>query len=600
MTHMLSQGLDAAVGRVGRALGAVGQSWRKFRSERRTLLVVVALSVLVAQAESLVLVVIALVAGALSSQSTNVSLSLGPASLDLTVTQALVAALVGLALAASLALITARISARVFARIDRETRDAVFFCYSDADWESQAQQGAGQIQGLLKLTPARGRLFNALVTWVRAASAIAIFVLVAIAVNPSGAAVMVALGGVLSASLIPLRRATKRLATLQAQTEISVSENASEAIDQGADATVFGVWPALKQKWASSSGTLEHLSARSTLIGSSAPILYQYGGLIVILAVLVLSSVLRPDGVAAFAASALLLLRSVSYGQQLQVASTSLASWLPYLERLERSRMPESGYPKFGRKPLKKVDRIDLTNVSYRYPGAATPALEQVTVRLPGDGVIGLAGRSGSGKTTLGQLLLRLRAPTTGSYCLNRIRAEEYLAEDWHREVLHVPQQPRLLDATLEENIAFYDPLVSRQRVEEALASVGLATLVRELPLGLQTRIGPTLRGLSGGQVQRIGIARALARNPKVLVLDEPTSALDLESEQTIADAISELRATRKMLVVIIAHRPSTLSLCDEILVLDSGRLKAIGSAADVGHLIPGAPSLAAGVQRGG
>lgn len=564
------------------SLGVLGDSWRALRNERRVLVAVMALSTLVAQAESAVLVTIALVAGSVGSQQDVVSISFGPVMRELPVNEALFFALAALAAAAVVAALSTRVTVRVFARIDRQTRDEVFLSYAGADWESQAQQGAGTVQGLLRLTPSRARLFNALVTWVRAACAITVFVLIAVVVNPIGAAVTLILGLALSLGLAPLRRASKRTAGGQAHTEVSLAENAAQAIDQGADAAVFGAWPAFTARWSGNSRRLEELTVRVSMLAGIAPLIYQYGGFLIVLAVLALSATLQPESVGALAATALLLLRSVQYGQQLQAASVSLAGWLPFVERLVRSLPPTVNVRRYGDQRLDEIVSVELRDVSYSYPGAPADAVHDVTMELPSHGVIGLAGRSGSGKSTIGQILLRLRRPQKGAYRINGVDADAYDAIDWHRHVLHVPQQPRLLDASVFDNVAYFDPRISRGRALDALNAVGLGGLVEQLPDGLDTMIGPTLRGLSGGQAQRIGIARALARDPLFLLLDEPTSALDNESEQLIADALEALRGRRRILIVIIAHRPSTLALCDRVLLLDDGRVVTAGLADEI------------------
>jgi ABC-type multidrug transport system fused ATPase/permease subunit len=114
------------------------------------------------------------------------------------------------------------------------------------------------------------------------------------------------------------------------------------------------------------------------------------------------------------------------------------------------------------------------------------------------------------------------------------------------------------------------------------LCAVGLRDLIEGLPDGLDTAIGPTTRSLSGGQVQRIGIARALARGAQLIVLDEPTSALDVESEGMIAESLAALRRDPGAMIVVIAHRPSTLRLCDRVIVLDAGNVVDQGTRDEV------------------
>jgi len=142
-----------------------------------------------------------------------------------------------------------------------------------------------------------------------------------------------------------------------------------------------------------------------------------------------------------------------------------------------------------------------------------------------------------------------------------------------------VPQKTSLFRGTVEENIAFFRPL-DRDAVEEAARKAGLHETIMRLPEGYATQLGAARRDLSGGQAQRIGIARALAGKPSLIVLDEPTSALDVDSEELITDTIRSL--PDDVIVVIVAHRISTLRHCSRLAVLDKGQMVASGTPAEV------------------
>ncbi|RPH53416.1 MAG: ATP-binding cassette domain-containing protein, partial [Acidobacteria bacterium] len=208
---------------------------------------------------------------------------------------------------------------------------------------------------------------------------------------------------------------------------------------------------------------------------------------------------------------------------------------------------------------------------------SSEPALSKLSLDLRPGTIVGLAGPSGSGKSTLAQILLRVRWPTSGEYLINGRSAGRYSSASWTRLVSHVPQQPRLLHGSLVENVSFLDESITRDQVARALKAVGLEELTDLLAGGLDAELGPTGRSLSGGQVQRLGIARALVREPRLVILDEPTSALDVNAERIVGDALGALRGRSDVLIVIIAHRPSTLALCDEFLVLQDGHVVAAG-----------------------
>jgi ABC-type multidrug transport system fused ATPase/permease subunit len=331
---------------------------------------------------------------------------------------------------------------------------------------------------------------------------------------------------------------------------------------------------------------IARLKRRSMFLSVALSPAYQYAGLLLIVAILVVSRAIGSIEVGVLGAIALLLLRSVSFGQQLQSAYQTVLEYNPYVDALdELDAHYEMHTTRDGTIALEAIHTVDLDDLTYCYDEGDDPAVDSLSVRLRCGDIVGVVGRSGSGKSTLSQLLLRLRVPTRGSILVNGTPAEEYTLSSWYRNVSLVPQDSRLMHGSVEENITFFDTSIGHDEVEAAARSAGVHDVIMSLPQGYETSVGPSFRDLSGGQIQRIGIARALARNADVMVLDEPTSALDVHSEAVIQSTIEALRG--KALVVIIAHRLSTLSICDRIIVLDNGRLESIGSLADVAERSP-------------
>ncbi len=227
---------------------------------------------------------------------------------------------------------------------------------------------------------------------------------------------------------------------------------------------------------------------------------------------------------------------------------------------------------------LETVRTLELDNVMYSYDGQVD-AVAGVSAQFHVGEVVGIVGPSGGGKSTLSQLLLRLREPTGGDILVDGQSAGDFKLSSWYRHVTLVPQDPRLFHATVAENISLLDPKLTREQVVDAAKAAGMHDVIESLDNGYDTRVGPAFRDLSGGQIQRIGIARALARGAQILVLDEPTSALDVHSEAIIQSTLESLRG--HALVVIIAHRLSTLSICDRIMVLRDGKVETLGTLAE-------------------
>lgn len=218
---------------------------------------------------------------------------------------------------------------------------------------------------------------------------------------------------------------------------------------------------------------------------------------------------------------------------------------------------------------------IRLEQVSHTY-GNGTQALREVSFVLPAGKTVALVGASGSGKSTVASLLLRFRPLSGGKITVDDRDYQEFSAESWHTAVAVVEQEAFLFHDSLAANIAYGFPQVSVEAVEAAVRIAHLDDLVKGLPQGLKTIVGERGALLSGGQRQRLAIARAVVRNPQVLILDEATSALDSLSEREVQNALEE--AMRGRTVLVIAHRLSTIRNADHIVVLEEGRVGEQGS----------------------
>jgi subfamily B ATP-binding cassette protein MsbA len=213
---------------------------------------------------------------------------------------------------------------------------------------------------------------------------------------------------------------------------------------------------------------------------------------------------------------------------------------------------------------------LRLEGVSYTY-GTGTQALSDVTFEVRAGQTVAIVGSSGSGKSTLASLLLRLRAPTGGRIVVDGVDYWQFSAESWHRSIALVEQDAFLFHGTLGENVLYGWQQVTEGALERAIAAANLSDMVASLPAGLDTLVGERGAMVSGGQRQRIAIARAIVRDPSILVLDEATSHLDSVSEQLVQQALSN--AARGRTTIVIAHRLSTIRDADWIVVFEHGRI---------------------------
>lgn len=219
---------------------------------------------------------------------------------------------------------------------------------------------------------------------------------------------------------------------------------------------------------------------------------------------------------------------------------------------------------------------LSLRGVSVVFGKGVPPTLHGISFTLcPGE-AIGVIGRSGSGKTTLARVVLGIVPPTAGEMRLSGATLDQYGPETLGCHVGYVPQDVRLFDGTVAENIAQLAAAPDDARVVEAARRAHVHDIILKLPQGYDTRIGMDDAQLSGGQKQRLALARALYNDPVLLVLDEPNSALDAEGSEALNTVVTAMKTAGKG-VILMTHRPTAITSCDKLLVLDNGRAAGFG-----------------------
>ena len=215
---------------------------------------------------------------------------------------------------------------------------------------------------------------------------------------------------------------------------------------------------------------------------------------------------------------------------------------------------------------------LELENVSFRYPGSGEDILQQTSVTLPAGCSVGIYSPSGSGKTTLVDLLLRHYEPYAGRILANGIDIREFNLGDWRRRIALVAQDIVLFRGSVLDNIRYARPEASDEEVRQAVSRAQLDALVARLPEGLDTPVGERGTRLSGGEKQRIAIARALLQRPLLVILDEATSAVDVEVEREVLQAVDALFCD--CIRLVISHRQSALDNCGFLLAIEGGKLQ--------------------------
>ena len=306
--------------------------------------------------------------------------------------------------------------------------------------------------------------------------------------------------------------------------------------------------------------------------------LLAFGSMIVLVLYLVKSSqgnlglILPILSVYALAGMKLLPAILVIYSSAVTVKG-NLAAYESIREDLENANADNASEFKNSHHAWSKHNEISLKEVTFTYPGKENPALENVSLKIKPNTIVGFVGTSGSGKSTLADVIIGLIKPQQGEVTIDGTPLIKQNLREWQNKIGFVPQTIFLTEGTIAENVAFgiSQDLINYRQVEKALKLAHLEEFVSKLVNGVHSKVGERGVQFSGGQRQRVGIARTLYYEAEVLVFDEATSALDGITEKTIMDAIHDF--TGQKTLIIIAHRLKTVQKCDEIFMMEKARV---------------------------
>ncbi|MEM9037209.1 MAG: ATP-binding cassette domain-containing protein [Actinomycetota bacterium] len=531
----------------------------------RTALVVQAVLALVAGVcEAVAIVVITRLAVSATGSEDVVELrdgwtiGVGPAG-------ALAAGLVVTALALGLA--AAWIGASRYAQELGRGRAEVTEAFFGSDWAIVEEERQGDLQTLVTTHAERtANVLDAVSTMVVAGGNLVVLVVLALVVSPLAALAATTAGGALIFVARPFTRATRRYSQRLATQERELGVLTTEAGSLALEARTSGVERSLLDRLRAAYGDAERSALLGRFVSRLTGPVYQASALLLIVVGATLVALGDAADTEAVGAALLLLLRSFSYARRAQLAHQTYLQGQPYLDQLHDRIADLRARPApTGDRAIEVPAPFELDGVDFAYEHG-DPVLTDVQLHIAPGEILGLTGASGAGKSTLVHLLLGLRAPTGGTVRLGDVDLSSADRSSLHRAVAYVPQEPRLLDGTVADNVRLFRDL-DDSTVRDALRA---AHLDEELADG-GAAVGPGGSLLSGGQRQRLTIARALAGDPAVLILDEPTSALDDASDHAIRSTLAELRG--RVTVVVISHRSSTLQVCDRVGRLVDGRL---------------------------
>ncbi|HYZ54101.1 MAG TPA: ABC transporter ATP-binding protein [Streptosporangiaceae bacterium] len=382
----------------------------------------------------------------------------------------------------------------------------------------------------------------------------------------------------------------RRAITTQQQRELA---NLNVTIEEGLSingvqlAKTMGTGPSLVERFTASSARLIDLELRSQLAGrwrmASLTVIFAAIPAIIYLAagLPVTAGTISIGTLIAFTTLQSSLFRPVTGLLNTSVSViSSLALFARIFEYLDLPVEVDDPAHPVEIEPAQVSGHVRFENVSFTYPGADRPAVDRVDLDVPAGSTLALVGETGSGKTTVASLIARLYDPSGGRVSIDGINVRDLRLTDLAAIVGVVSQETYLLHTTVRENLRYARPGATDAEIEDAARAAQIHDLIASLPDGYDTMVGSRGHRFSGGEKQRIAIARTLLRDPRVLVLDEATSALDTETERAVQKAFDTLARGRT--TITIAHRLSTVRNADQIAVLDHGRVVEAGDHASL------------------
>ena len=528
-----------------------------------------------AVAEALILYMIVRIATALAAGDDAVDISLGGfLELELSTRQLFASTLVILASLIGLTTAGAYLAARMSDVTLTNARLEVFRAFLGTTWEVQSQEREGHLQELLTTYAKKvASGSSVLADGIAGTLGFLAFLASALVISPIAAVTILVGVVVLYAALRPFTKLTRKRSSSNVTTNATYAVSLTEASSLARELRVFDVEAVVEADVRQQAERAGRLEFATRFLDRLTPALYQDSGLLLVIGGMAGAAAFSVGDLTALGAVVLLLVRALNKSQSVQAAIQQASEVAPYLEGLtEETARYRRSTTSFGTAALGPVESLACVEMTFGYD-PDRPVLRDLDFTVRSGETIGVVGPSGSGKSTLVQVLLRLRDPTAGSFRVNGRPAVVYGASSWAEQVAFVPQDNLLMHGTVADNVRFHRTGISDERVEEACRRSHLHDEVMAMAAGYATVVGSGGHGISGGQRQRLGLARALAGQPSVVVLDEPTSALDMRSESLVQATLEEIHG--EVTVFIVAHRMSTIQRCDRIMVLRDGCIEA-------------------------
>ncbi len=467
------------------------------------------------------------------------------------------------------------VNERLSASHEEELRGDLFAKTMQARWAYLLERKVGYLERLLlQDTIQSASIISQLSDTILTITSFATYAFVAINISAPITFATIAFGGLMFFVFKPIFSKTR---SLSAKTGVMYKISGHHIAEHTIGAKIVkaaGAEPAVISNGRSHFSSLHKMKIKASYYGLMISSFIEPLGLVFIAMVFLFSYRTPGFNLASFAVVVYLIQKMFSFIQTFQGRLHNLNNSIPYLQAVVSYRQEAMQQKEIdtGTKEFLFQKSLTFENVSFAYDGGKQ-TLSDISFTITRGDMIGIIGPSGAGKTTMVDLLLRLFDPSSGTIRLDNVPISEIRLASWREHIGYVPQDTFLLNGSIEDNIRFYNEAVTHGDIEAAVARANLSDVIENLPDGLATNVGERGIKLSGGQRQRIALARALARNPDILILDEATSNLDMASEAIIQKAIFGLKHT--ITIIIIAHRISTIEHADRKIAVNNGHVEA-------------------------
>jgi ATP-binding cassette subfamily C protein len=394
-----------------------------------------------------------------------------------------------------------------------------------------------------------------------------------------------ALGGaMILIGLTVLTEVLMRAPTKSANEAAILRNSLAESSRRNAEAlTAMGMVSRMAERWAEANRQFLRNQRRTTDVGGG------FGSISKVLRMMLQSAVLAVGAYLVIhqqATAGIIIAGSILSARALAPVDLAVANWRGFVSarqswgRLNKllDALPERPPPMTLQPPS---HRLSLESASVAPPGVQKITAQEVTFKLEAGQGLGIIGPSGSGKSSLVRMLVGVWQPLRGKVRIDGAALDQWIPDELGRHIGYLPQDVELMSGTVAQNIARFETEPDSQAVIAAAKAVGVHDMIVHLPDGYDTAVGEHGSALSAGQAQRLALARAVYRNPFLVVLDEPNSHLDSEGDEALTRAILGVRE-RKGIVIVVAHRPSAIAGVDHILVMSQGRMQAFGPKDEV------------------